>query len=107
MSENADEILKRIKENIDRITARVRSRNPVKAEPANIEPIQPKPTPAPKEIGLKPETIIFSDKRFNDALAALKAYGYNENTVIKFLNGLELNLGTSVNAIIKMGLENL
>jgi len=107
MSENSDEIVRRIKENIDRITARVRSRNPVKTEPVKIAPIQPKPAPVPKELGLKPEIITFGDKRLNDALAALNAYGYDEKAVLRFLNGLELNPGTSVNAIIKMGLENL
>jgi len=42
-----------------------------------------------------------------DTLAALKAYGYDERAAMRFLNGLELNSGTSVNSILKMGLENL
>ena len=60
-----------------------------------------------KESGLKPEMVTFDDKRLNDALAALKAYGYDEKAVMRFLTGLELNSATSVNSIIKMGLEYL
>jgi Holliday junction resolvasome RuvABC DNA-binding subunit len=41
------------------------------------------------------------------ARAALKAYGYDERAVMRFLNGLELNSGTSLHSIIKMGLKNL
>ena len=107
MSENSEDIVRRIKEGIERIVADVRSRNPIKSEPPKIAPIQPKPDPVPKESGLKPEIVTFSDKRLNDALAALKAYGYDEKNVMRFLNGLELNPGTSVNAIIKMALEHL
>ncbi|GEM_PF-6196707 len=107
MSESGDEIVRRIKERIDRIVANLNSKNPVKSEPAKSALVQPKRVPAVKELGLKPEIVTFSDKRLNDALAALKAYGYDERAVMRFLNGLELNSGTSVNSIIKMGLENL
>ena len=84
----------------------LRAKYPVAPEPAEIPPLKPKPVQAVKELGLKPEIVTFSDKR-NDALAALKSYGYDEKAVMRFLNGLELNSGTSVNSIIKMGLENL
>ena len=107
MNEKSEDIVRRIKEGIDRIVADVRSRNPIKSDPPKIAPIQPKPAPVPKESGVKPDMITFGDKRLNDALAALKAYGYDEKTVMRFLNGLELNQGTSVNAIIKMALEHL
>ena len=107
MSENGEDIKKRILERINRVFAELRSRNPVNSEPAKIAPVQPKRVPTVKELNLKPEIVIFSDKKLNDALAALKAYGYDERAVMRFLNGLELNSGTSVNSIIKMGLENL
>jgi len=107
MNENGEEIKKRILERINRIFTELRSRNPINSEPAKIAPVRPKPAPVSKELGLKPEMVTFGDKRLNDALAALKAYGYDENAVMRFLNGLELNSGTSVNSIIKMGLENL
>ena len=107
MSESGDEIVRRIKERIDRIVANMNSKNSVNSKPVKIAPVQPKRVPAVKELGLKPEIVTFNDKRLNDALAALKAYGYDEKAVMRFLNGLELNSGTSVNSIIKMGLENL
>ena len=107
MSENGEEIKKRILERINRVFTELRSKNHVNSEPAKIAPVQPKPAPVSKESGVKPEMVTFGDKRLNDALAVLKAYGYDEKAVRRFLNGLELNSGTSVNSIITMGLENL
>ncbi len=107
MNENPEDITKRLTDRINRIFNQLRAKYPVASEPAKIPPLKPKPVQSVKELGLKPEIVTFSDKRLNDALAVLKAYGYDEKAVIRFLNGLELNSGSSVNSVIKMGLENL
>ena len=107
MSENPEDIKKRLTDRINRVFSELRAKYPVVSEPVKIPQLKPKPGPTVKELGLKPEIVTFTDKRLNDTLAALKAFGYDEKAVIRFLNGLELNSGTSVNSIIKMGLENL
>ena len=107
MNENSDDIGKRMKERINRIFAEIKAKNHQETVPGKSYPVKTRQVPPVNKVAIKPEIVTFGDRRLNDALVSLKALGYDEKNIMRFLNGLELNSGTSVNSIIKMGLENL
>ena len=107
MNGNSDDIGKRIQERINRIFAEIRAKNHQQSLPGKPYPVKTQQTTNVNKVALKPEIAIFRDRRLNDTLVSLKALGYDEKNIMRFLNGLELNSSTSVNSIIKMGLGNL